>query len=78
MAKTCTWAFIFRSDGAHPDVDYTEMMHCGNRFLIYGTNTVEEGCEVAKRIVEEYHKGRIWVKSSEVGHGTTFRIELKK
>ena len=53
MAKTCTWAFIFRSDGAHPDVDYTEMMHCGNRFLIYGTNTVEEGCEVAKRIVEE-------------------------
>lgn len=25
MAKTCTWAFIFRSDGAHPDVDYTEM-----------------------------------------------------
>ena len=36
------------------------------------------GLSLAKRSVEEYHKGRIWVKSSEVGHGTTFRIELKK
>lgn len=36
------------------------------------------GLSLAKRIVEEYHKGRIWVKSSEVGRGTTFRIELKK
>lgn len=53
MAKTVTWAFIFRSDGADPAVDKTEMIHCGNRFLIYGTNTVEEGCAVAKRIVDE-------------------------
>ena len=36
------------------------------------------GLSLAKRIVEEYHKGRIWVKSSEVGRGTTFRIELRK
>ncbi len=36
------------------------------------------GLSLAKRIVEEYHKGRIWVKKSEVGKGTTFRIELKK
>jgi two-component sensor histidine kinase len=36
------------------------------------------GLSLAKRIVEEYHKGRIFVKSSEVGKGTTFRIELKK
>ena len=35
------------------------------------------GLSLAKRIVEEYHKGRIFVKSSEVGKGTTFRIELK-
>ena len=35
------------------------------------------GLSLAKRIVEEYHKGRIWVKHSEVGKGTTFRIELK-
>lgn len=34
------------------------------------------GLSLAKRIVEEYHSGKIWVKSSEVGKGTTFRIEL--
>jgi signal transduction histidine kinase len=36
------------------------------------------GLSLARRIVEEYHHGRIFVKSSEVGKGTTFRIELKK
>ncbi len=36
------------------------------------------GLSLAKRIVEEYHKGRIFVKRSEMGVGTTFRIELKK
>lgn len=36
------------------------------------------GLSLAKRIVEEYHRGRIFVKSSEVGKGTTFRIELRK
>ena len=35
------------------------------------------GLSLAKRIVEEYHKGRIFVKWSEPGIGTTFRIELK-
>ena len=35
------------------------------------------GLSLAKRIVEEYHKGRIYVKESELGRGTTFRIELK-
>lgn len=34
------------------------------------------GLSLAKRIVEEYHNGKIWVKSSDVGKGTTFRIEL--
>ena len=36
------------------------------------------GLSLAKRIVEEYHKGRIFVKHSEIGKGTTFRIELPK
>ena len=36
------------------------------------------GLSLAKRIVEEYHKGHIFVKSSEVGKGTTFRIEMPK
>ena len=35
------------------------------------------GLSLAKRIVEEYHRGKIFVKNSELGKGTTFRIELK-
>ena len=36
------------------------------------------GLSLAKRIVEQYHNGRIYVKNSVVGQGTTFRIELRK
>lgn len=36
------------------------------------------GLSLAKRIIEEYHQGKIFVKNSEIGRGTTFRIELKK
>lgn len=36
------------------------------------------GLALCKRIVEEYHHGSIFVKSSELGRGTTFRIEVKK
>ncbi len=34
------------------------------------------GLSLAKRIIEEYHHGRIFVHKSEVGVGTTFRIEI--
>ncbi len=36
------------------------------------------GLSLSKRIVEEYHKGKISVKNSEVNIGTTFRITLPK
>lgn len=36
------------------------------------------GLSLAKRIVEEYHGGRIYVKHSEPGKGTTFRIEVRE
>lgn len=36
------------------------------------------GLSLSKRIIEQYHKGQIFVKSSELGKGTTFRIILKK
>ena len=36
------------------------------------------GLSLARRIVEEYHHGRIYVESSELGKGTTFCIELKR
>lgn len=35
------------------------------------------GLSLAKRIIEEYHGGKIFVKSSEINVGTTFRIVLK-
>ncbi|MEK6783045.1 MAG: HAMP domain-containing sensor histidine kinase [Bacteroidota bacterium] len=35
------------------------------------------GLALAKRIIELYHEGKIFVKSSDENQGTTFRIELK-
>lgn len=35
------------------------------------------GLSLAKRIIQEYHHGKIYVKNSELNKGTTFRIELK-
>ena len=34
------------------------------------------GLTLAKRIIEEYHRGKIYVKASTPGQGTTFRIEM--
>ena len=36
------------------------------------------GLSLSRRIIEEYHKGKIAVVESELGKGTTFRITLKK
>ncbi len=36
------------------------------------------GLSLAKRIMEEYHKGKIFVKKTAPGKGTTFRMELRK
>lgn len=36
------------------------------------------GLSLTKRIIEEYHDGRIFVKTSSLGKGTTFRISFKK
>ena len=55
---------------------------CYKRVFAPGYTTKERGwglgLSLAKRIVEEYHKGLIFVKNSQPGKGTTFRIELKK
>lgn len=36
------------------------------------------GLSLAKRIIEKYHRGQLYVKSSEAGKGTTFRIILNR
>ncbi|MBV6442677.1 MAG: sensor histidine kinase [Haliscomenobacteraceae bacterium CHB4] len=36
------------------------------------------GLSLSKRIIEQYHRGKIFVKHSEVGKGTTFTVRLPK
>ncbi len=36
------------------------------------------GLSLSRRIIEQYHKGELFVRTSEPGKGTTFRIVLKK
>jgi hypothetical protein len=36
------------------------------------------GLSLSKRIIESYHKGKLLLKESEVGKGSTFRIKLRK
>ncbi len=36
------------------------------------------GLSLAHRIITEYHDGRIYVNQSQLGHGTTFHIDLRK
>jgi signal transduction histidine kinase len=36
------------------------------------------GLSLSKRIIEDYHHGKIWVKSSAPNQGTTFKIVLNK
>jgi signal transduction histidine kinase len=36
------------------------------------------GLSLSKRIIEQYHKGQLFVRQSEIGKGTTFRIILLK
>ena len=36
------------------------------------------GLSLSKRIIKDYHKGRIFVKKSEINKGTTFQIVLDK
>ena len=36
------------------------------------------GLSLSRRIIKQFHKGEIFVKQSELGKGTTFRIVLKK
>jgi len=35
------------------------------------------GLNLSRRIIEEYHSGKVWVLSSRSGQGTTMRIELR-
>lgn len=72
-----------RGDGVHIEVADTGKGIPHNRFKSVfkpGFTTKRRGwglgLSLAKRIVEEYHHGRIYVKDSTLGRGTTFAIDL--
>lgn len=56
--------------------------HQFNQIFLPGYTTKKRGwglgLSLAKRIIEDYHKGKIEVLKSEIGKGTTFLISLKK
>jgi signal transduction histidine kinase len=73
----------FDKDSTYIDIEDTGKGIPGSKFKTIfepGYTTKKRGwglgLSLAKRIVELYHKGRIFVKSSEEGQGTTFTIEL--
>ncbi len=54
--------------------EYKKIFKAGYSTKKYGWGL---GLALVKRIVEQYHKGKIWVVNSEIGKGTVFRIILK-
>jgi signal transduction histidine kinase len=56
--------------------------HIINKIFSPGFSTKKRGwglgLSLARRIIEKYHHGSLYVKSSELGKGTTFRIVLRR
>ena len=85
MAGTGTLKVVLKQDANLCYIDITETgkgIARQNFKTVFrpGYTTKERGwglgLALVKRIVEEYHGGRVYVKESELGKGTTFRIEL--
>ncbi|MFD1094806.1 sensor histidine kinase [Salegentibacter chungangensis] len=71
------WAYIYISDTGK-GIEKSKF----RRIFEPGQTTKKRGwglgLSLAKRIIEEYHRGRIKVDHSEINKGTTFKISLKK
>ena len=82
---TITFSIIPRGDGVFIDVkDTGKGIDMKQRQDIFrpGYSTKQRGwglgLSLSKRIIETYHKGKLFVKESKQGKGTTFRIKLAK
>jgi signal transduction histidine kinase len=73
--------------GNHIDIDVTDTgkgldMHYRKDIFRPGYSTKVRGwglgLSLSKRIIDNYHGGKLTVKESEIGKGTTFRIRLNK
>lgn len=80
-------AFAISEKGRHAYLDISDTGKGMPRLMFNtifqpGYTTKERGwglgLSLVKRIVEKNHEGKIWVKRSEPGVGTTFRIAMKK
>ena len=46
-----TWAFIYKTAGCDPDKHFAELLSDTRRSLIYGVSSIDEGCELARKIM---------------------------
>ena len=71
--KDCVWIEVQDTGKGIPRKNFNKVFDPGYTTKERGWGL---GLTLVKRIIEEYHDGKIFVKESEVGKGTTFRIEL--
>lgn len=75
QGKDCAFIEISDTGKGIPKSKYKQVFEPGYTTKKRGWGL---GLSLAKRIVEQYHNGRIFVKKSVPGAGATFRVELKK
>lgn len=82
-----TITFTIIEEGKHVYIDVTDTgkgisRRRRNSIFQPGYTTKQRGwglgLSLSKRIVEDYHRGKLFVQSSQIGKGTTFRIVLEK
>lgn len=77
LGSTGEWVNLdFRDTGkGMPKANFKRIFEAGFTTKTRGWGL---GLSLSKRIVEEYHNGKIYVVDSEVGKGTTIRISLRR
>jgi signal transduction histidine kinase len=73
--ETCAMIDITDTGKGIPKSRFRTIFHPGYTSKTRGWGL---GLTLSKRIIDNYHNGKIFVKSSVVGKGTTFRVMLKK
>lgn len=71
--RDCIWVEIRDTGKGIPRKNFAKVFSPGYTTKERGWGL---GLTLVRRIIEEYHDGKIFVKESEIGVGTTFRIEL--
>ncbi len=77
IKQDLNWVYVYIKDTGKgiPKSKFTKIFEPGYTSKKRGWGL---GLSLAKRIIEDYHKGRIKVSHSEINKGTTFQIALRK